>query len=731
LLLAAVAVMAAALGCEKSDENQSGGILRYPSFRDVPGITAGEIAEIESLVSSREKFTYGALFSTEAFKLPDGSLAGFAKDFCELALSELFGADFEVELYESRDELIEDFESGNLDFIGALPATDELRDAGYIITLPIAERMIRIFTPLESGIKSESDIEGLKIGFLAGSFAADKISEKYRLSFDRVYVAGYGEAAKMIESGEIDAFVEEASADPFFDKEEYGFVRSRFFFRMSYVPVSMAAKKPELSAFISAISKYVESAGIDDFCGLYKNGDFEYARYKLSKSLSSEERAYIDDLARRGAAVSVGFEHDNYPIVFFNEKDGQFEGIAVDVLNEITRLTGMAFEPAASENAKWAEIYEKFDAGEISMVAQLLQSEARSAQFFWSKIPYARSYYALMSKADYPNLGFHQVAYASVGAMKKSAKYDMFHELFPEHGEISEYDTQFECLDALGRGEIDILVASEYMLLTQINYREESGFKINIKLDVPLDSHFGFHESEPVLRSIIDKAQEYVDTGSIEISWTGRNFDYSKKLAAERMHLYEIFIFFILLVLTAIIFVLAKNVKLGKRLKEIASHDALTGIFNKRFFMEQAAIQVARSLRTGHECFIAIFDLDHFKAVNDTYGHLAGDKVLKELAQTVKNTIRPYDLFGRYGGEEFIILMCDINRENVFKAAERIRMEIFKTSVEFDGKDISVSASFGVACAIAADDLMEAAKQADEALYRAKKEGRNRVVLSD
>jgi len=278
-------------------------------------------------------------------------------------------------------------------------------------------------------------------------------------------------------------------------------------------------------------------------------------------------------------------------------------------------------------------------------------------------------------------------------------------------------------------GEIDLFMGSEFNLLAQTNYREKSGFKINIKLNQPMDSNFGFPKSERVLCSIIDKAQTFIQTEEIEINWTGKLFDYSKKLSEQRTFYLTVFIVIMFFVLIILVIVLVKNVRLGKKLKEMASHDALTDIFNRRYFMKQAAIQIARSMRLGNECFVSIFDLDHFKSVNDKHGHLAGDKVLNEVARRVTKTIRPYDLFGRYGGEEFILLVLDIDKSNVLNAIERIRQGICKTPIEFEGKGIPISASFGIACIPQGGDLTMAIKYADEALYQAKKTGRNKSVF--
>jgi len=696
------------------------------TYKDIPGIAEDEISAIESLKAGRSKFTYGAYLATETFILPDNTYAGFSKKFCDL-LSDLFGIDFVLEIYDG-DELITDLEAGTLDFTGELTPTEE-RMQKYGMTLPIAERLLRIFTNVDANeIKTVADVKGFNIGFMEGSVTVNSIRNHYPVAFTCTEVDNYQTAAEMLKNGEIDAFIIEAVADPAFEK--YDFIQSAVFFPMVHAPVSLTTANPDLAPVIAVVNRYIDSGGIDILYEYYKEGEFEYSKYKLYKSFTNEEKAYIDDLMRSGSVVPVGYEHDNYPVDFYNTKEDEFQGIAVDVLAEVSRLTDIRFEPAVSKNATWAQIYEKLTTGEIQMVAQLLYSEARKDQFIWPSKPYACSYYALMSRTDYPNIATYQVSRAKVGVMKQSGKADIYRELFPENNDLIEFDTQNDCLDALERGEIDLLMASEYMLLTQVNYREKSGFKINIKFNASLDSNFGFHKDAAVLCSIIDKAQQYVQTDEIEINWTGRSFDYSKKLSEERTLYLTVFLCIMFFVLAVTVFVLVKNVRLSQRLKEIASHDALTGILNRRYFLEQASIQMARSLRLNNTCFLIIFDLDHFKDINDGYGHLAGDRVLKETAWRVKKSIRPYDLLGRYGGEEFIILMCDTEKENVINATERIRMEICKTPVKFENKEILVSASFGIASMARLNDLDTGTQYADQALYKAKEEGRNKVVYA-
>lgn len=175
-----------------------------------------------------------------------------------------------------------------------------------------------------------------------------------------------------------------------------------------------------------------------------------------------------------------------------------------------------------------------------------------------------------------------------------------------------------------------------------------------------------------------------------------------------------------------------QNVELklmGTELENMSRIDAVTQVYNKRYFMDIAAIQAQRSMRLKNSCFIVMMDIDYFKKVNDTYGHTAGDKVLENVAQRMKHLTRPYDLIGRYGGEEFIMLISDLDKQALLNVVERIRLSISENPMEIEGNYINISASFGVADVTTLNDLDTGIKLADSALYTAKESGRNAVIF--
>jgi len=160
----------------------------------------------------------------------------------------------------------------------------------------------------------------------------------------------------------------------------------------------------------------------------------------------------------------------------------------------------------------------------------------------------------------------------------------------------------------------------------------------------------------------------------------------------------------------------------------LAKTDPLTGIFNRRHFAELAQLDMERARRFNEVSYVMLVDADHFKSINDTYGHLIGDKVLIEIAKRMKETIRPYDLLARYGGEEFIVYMPNTNQDGAVAAAERLRHIICDQPCVFADISLSISASLGVA-KNTGDSIEKAIRHADSALYRAKEEGRNRTVI--
>jgi diguanylate cyclase len=165
-------------------------------------------------------------------------------------------------------------------------------------------------------------------------------------------------------------------------------------------------------------------------------------------------------------------------------------------------------------------------------------------------------------------------------------------------------------------------------------------------------------------------------------------------------------------------------------LKTLFEFDPLTDILNRQAFIRILHGEYARLSRTAESCCICMVDLDYFKAINDTYGHLAGDRVLRIAAQYLNHKLRPYDSICRYGGEEFLICLPNTNLDAAKDIMNRLRIGLKLLRIDLDeGKEVKITASFGITKMTADTQIEGGIAQADEAMYAAKQGGRDRVVV--
>lgn len=163
-----------------------------------------------------------------------------------------------------------------------------------------------------------------------------------------------------------------------------------------------------------------------------------------------------------------------------------------------------------------------------------------------------------------------------------------------------------------------------------------------------------------------------------------------------------------------------------------ATHDLLTGLWNREQILDMLRRELSRAKRQQGSVSVMMVDIDHFKQVNDSHGHMVGDRVLQEVSRRMHNVIRPYDGIGRYGGEEFLVVLPGCNLSSSSAVAERLRVAMSREPIKSDGQTLCVTCSLGVA----SNELKEGAaadwyiRAADAALYRAKSAGRNRIVLA-
>jgi len=529
----------------------------HASYRDVPGVTSEEIKAIEALKSSRQSLSLGSMLTTETFALPDGTYSGFTVMFCDF-LSEFFGMPFVLAVY-GWDEIINGIDNRTIDFTNEMTPTLE-RMQNYFMTSPTITRSLSVFTKEgRTAIKSPNDLNGMRVGFLESTITEQSIHNVYPdLQFTTVEVSNLERATEMLLAGKIDAFIDEEPSKHEF--KSHGNIISANIFPLVYTPISLTTASDDLKPIISVMNKYLAGGGIDRLSELYNVGRREYAKYELQNIFTEEEGAYIAKLASDKIKVPIALEHDYYPVCFYNERHKEFQGAVLDMLREITMLTGIEFDVKTSKDTHWYDILKMLDSGEVSFVSALLLTPERKDKYLWSE-PYYSSHYALLSKIDYPLLDMPQVVRARVGVNKGTAYEEMYKSWFPNYSNLKYYDSNIDAMVALERGEIDLVMASENALMAMTNFFEKPEYKINIRFNALEESYLGFNLNEEILASIIRKTQKHIDIEKINDYWTSRIFNYSKKIAEKRTAYFTVFTIILTILLAILAMLLIKNKK--------------------------------------------------------------------------------------------------------------------------------------------------------------------------
>ena len=530
------------------------------NFREIPGITKEEITKIEAIIASREAFSFAMTVSTDCFYSDEGKLQGFAVLVCN-RLSDLFEVPFQITLME-WDRLLLGMEARRYDFSADFSAQWQNR-VSYFLTDAIAERHIRLFLGPNTSVEDDQNRRSfLKYGYLIGS---DKKAE-IQAYFGEENTIGVGNmtiANQMLRDGKLDAFVCAETAEVSLSANS----SIEAMDGTSYSRVSIATCNPELEVLIAAVQKYLEASGGYEISQMAKEGKDLYLRQRLLDELTDEEAAYMRLHQNPAAIIPVGVDYDNYPFSFYNNTENEWQGLAVDLLDEISRLTGMHFGVVNSRETSWTTLLEMLEDNTIAMTSEMIRTKDREHQYLWTDAPYLTDQYGLLSMTELPDLNVSQITHLRVGLITGSAYAEVFRELYPQHKNTFSYDSTLEAFDALERGDVDVLMMTRNLLLSATNYLERTGIKENHMFDRGYEAYFGFNLKQAVLCSIVGKAQRYINVEEVTNTWTRKVFDYRGKLArAQVPYLVGIagVLFFALLFLSIL---LQKNRQIGKKLQ--------------------------------------------------------------------------------------------------------------------------------------------------------------------
>ncbi|MDR1579475.1 MAG: transporter substrate-binding domain-containing protein [Synergistaceae bacterium] len=581
-------------GCSVfSPKEKETALPKYHTYKDIPSVTRDEVEAIERLLTRRPRLVYGFCSSTEAFLREDGSVGGFAELFTN-RLSELFGFEFDYSPV-SWGEMTEKIASKEIDIVSDFTATPE-RLQKFLMTDAILQRAIKIFT--NAGVDSlnvTAKTRPIRCAFMEGSITYSLVEDSWNIPFEPVFIADQSEVPNMMLNGEIDAFIEEGTLEAAFDV--YDFIQTEEYYPLIYSPISLTTGNSEMAPVINVMRKYLTSGGYYELTELYKRGYKDYLKHKLLKRLTEEEKAYIQGHRDEGTAILMACEVDNYPTSFYNEEENKFQGMALDTLHKISDLTGLTFQVGNAPNALWSELIDGLESGKYSIISELLRSGQREGRFIWADRPYCTSNYAMLSKAEYPDIDINQVLFAKVGLLKGAAHTDVFLEWFPYRAKTAQYyNSNDDAFAALVKGEIDLLMASQNMLLNLTNYQEKPGFKANLVFKYSSDSFFGFNKDEEILRSIVNKALRYANVEEITGHWQRKIFNYESKMIRDALPFIVLFVALLVVAFFVVFLFYIKNRQINKNLEKLVS---------ERTKELQGAIEAAKNANKAKGDFLA------------------------------------------------------------------------------------------------------------------------------
>lgn len=435
-----------------------------------------------------------------------------------------------------------------------------------------------------------------------------------------------------------------------------------------------------------------------------------------SPLLTEAERDYLEQLG----SISMCVDPDWPPFEQINEK-GEHEGIAADLIQRVAERIGVPIRLHPSR--LWSESLLASQRGRCQIMSFLNQTPARDRWLLFTapifsdpNIIITREEHAFIP--DLHALRGKRVALPGGTMVEERIRHD-----FPGLNVIVT-QSEREAVAMVSERKADLTVRT--LIGAAYAIRKEGLFNLKISGQIPEYTNqlrIGVHKDHPLLRDILDKGVATLTTQEKEVIWN-RHVAINVQQQIDYRLLWKILLL-AALVLGAFTYWNRKLQRLNRELERLSITDRLTGLYNRMRLDETFDREIRRTQRYG-QCFsIILLDIDHFKSINDTHGHQAGDRVLIAVAGILRDHIRRTDEIGRWGGEEFMILCPETDLDGALTLAENLRRQLAATPMP---PADSVTASFGVACHVEGDEPQDMVSRADRALYAAKRAGRNRVA---
>jgi polar amino acid transport system substrate-binding protein len=694
------------------------------SLQLIAGMLTLSVAEKE-FIAQNKKVKVALMPDFTPFSYIDRDrIMGFEHDLLEL-ISYKTGLEFEKEFGVWHKNL-KSFQTNKVDIISSISYKKE-REPFTKYTAAYYKIPIMIFVRDDFGrYRGLESLKGKKVGVLKDVFYEKEV--KGLDGIEAVVYKTYEDMTEALVFGRIDALVQNLTNINYLIKKNlYSNLVLADELKLPTIPeedlrFGINPQKPLLHAImqkgLDGISEQEWEILSDRWMDVSRN------RLKPSYDFTKSEREYLD-------TEVVKYCIDPYFEPFeFLDKNGEHRGFTKDYLDLIVAKTKMKvqFVPTTS----WTQTLEFLKTKKCDMTLAVANTYERQ-EFLSFTDTYLNFPQVVAMQSDAAFVAsMDDLLNKKVAIVKDYALGDLLAYEYDDFSFIEVENTQ-EGLKRVSQGKVDAFIDFLPVMSTGIRKAATGNLKIAGKIDETVPLSAAVRGDDIILYSILQKTMQLIqpqEHAQILDKWMTIRYEHGVDYTL---------VWQIVFVATAILLLFAywtnkirqaKKIieKQNKELEIMAKTDKMTGIYNRSKLDEILSQELQRAQRYSQYFGCAVVDIDNFKRINDTYGHLAGDKAIKELASVIQKSMRKSDYFGRWGGEEFLIISVGVDKNGLRQMLEKIRILVSEHEIKGVGKQ---TVSIGAAIYRQNDTEDSIIKRADDALYKAKNSGRNTVVIED
>ncbi|MDR0565396.1 MAG: transporter substrate-binding domain-containing protein, partial [Azoarcus sp.] len=529
------------------------------------------------------------------FYQKDGTLDGYTVMILDW-LSQVFGITFQLKTYSWKD-LWEGIRNGEIDLTSDF-APVGINSQEFLMSRPFRERPIKFAMRTSDAPFSEKTWHGpLRVAFMRDSVARAQalpyLQKQYGDNLKVMLLDDIEDADDLLLQNKFDMFIADNTVvNTFLGRPN---ITIMLFQPLLHKRVHLITSKPELAPIIIAFNRIFSSNALPYIHDEYRRGELRFFHKVFIDSLDENELKYYEKHIRTNIPIPIGASPTNYPIEFYSESEESWKGVAFDILNEISEITGLSFRPVEFAKDNWPLLLKMLKSGDhdVPMLLDVAYTDLRRQDFLLADQPYLEDHYALISRNSLKSLRHDEVLQHKVGLLQDSAFADIFQQWFPSHTKTIQYSSQYDEFKAIENNDVDLMMFSQFHFSYFTNFIRQTNFKINLVFEAPLYTGFGFGKGQPELRGIISKAQALIDTQAIIRRWEYSIFDFQGEDAQKRTIFLWVTCGLLLLTIALMALLLIQRHREGERLR-------LQVIERTRKLAEQMETSTAASEAKSH-----------------------------------------------------------------------------------------------------------------------------------